>query len=322
MGGLLGDEMQIEIDLLKLERGLRTGRVKVTRGGKTFWRKQRIGQKVAGDVFGIYREEAEKEHIDFKEKIIPADRKTKDKSIDELIYKNQNELISLYDGAFGTNINFVKSNITRSKIVIENFQDFITNLSNEGLIGVGRSKVRMWHVLDNVDDIIKGNFNNKNINKGELKTIKDDIKRISYYYGSKEKELIPSDIFKRVDKLGKNLDSVNVEEKYSLYTDPDSTFFGDCFSKSSEYIMNHQEEDLILIHGIAQLIPGEKCSHAWVEFGNIVFDGVDQEFYNKNEYYKKFNVEIEEKYDYNEALELMRNTGESGPWHNTKGMIK
>ena len=37
--------MQIEIDLLKIERGLREGRVKVTRGGKTFWRKQRLGTK-------------------------------------------------------------------------------------------------------------------------------------------------------------------------------------------------------------------------------------------------------------------------------------
>lgn len=37
--------MQIEIDLSKLERGTHEGRVKVTRGGKTFWRKQRIGQK-------------------------------------------------------------------------------------------------------------------------------------------------------------------------------------------------------------------------------------------------------------------------------------
>lgn len=36
---------QIEIDLAKLERGLREGRVKVTRSGKTFWRKQRVGVK-------------------------------------------------------------------------------------------------------------------------------------------------------------------------------------------------------------------------------------------------------------------------------------
>ena len=39
---------QIEIDLglfTKIERGTHTGRVKVTRKGKTFWREQRIGQK-------------------------------------------------------------------------------------------------------------------------------------------------------------------------------------------------------------------------------------------------------------------------------------
>ena len=35
----------IEIDLSKLERGTHTGNVKVTRKGKTFYRKQRIGQK-------------------------------------------------------------------------------------------------------------------------------------------------------------------------------------------------------------------------------------------------------------------------------------
>ena len=45
MGGLLGEEMQIEIDLNKIERGTHEGRVKVTRGGKTFYRKQRVGVK-------------------------------------------------------------------------------------------------------------------------------------------------------------------------------------------------------------------------------------------------------------------------------------
>lgn len=39
--------IQIEINLLKLERGTHIGRVKVTRGGKTFWRKQRVGVKEA-----------------------------------------------------------------------------------------------------------------------------------------------------------------------------------------------------------------------------------------------------------------------------------
>jgi hypothetical protein len=37
--------VQIEIDLSKLERGTHIERVKVTRGGKTFWRKQRVGVK-------------------------------------------------------------------------------------------------------------------------------------------------------------------------------------------------------------------------------------------------------------------------------------
>ena len=35
----------IEIDLVKLESGARTERVKVTRGGTTFYRKQRVGRK-------------------------------------------------------------------------------------------------------------------------------------------------------------------------------------------------------------------------------------------------------------------------------------
>lgn len=40
---------QIEIDIRKLERGTHIGRVKVTRNGKTFWRKQRVGQKSVDD---------------------------------------------------------------------------------------------------------------------------------------------------------------------------------------------------------------------------------------------------------------------------------
>jgi hypothetical protein len=39
----------IEIDLLKLERGTREGQVKVRRGGKIFYRKQRLGQKETGE---------------------------------------------------------------------------------------------------------------------------------------------------------------------------------------------------------------------------------------------------------------------------------
>jgi hypothetical protein len=41
----VGSEMQIEIDLSKVERGLREEKVKVVRGGKTFYRKQRVGSK-------------------------------------------------------------------------------------------------------------------------------------------------------------------------------------------------------------------------------------------------------------------------------------
>ena len=37
--------IQIEINLSKLERGTHKGRVKVTRGGKTFWREQRLGRQ-------------------------------------------------------------------------------------------------------------------------------------------------------------------------------------------------------------------------------------------------------------------------------------
>ena len=47
----------IEIDLSKLERGTHTGNVKVTRKGKTFYRKQRIGQKEVDkkDTLSIYK---------------------------------------------------------------------------------------------------------------------------------------------------------------------------------------------------------------------------------------------------------------------------
>ena len=41
----VSSEMQIEIDLSKVERGLREEKVKVVRGGKTFYRKQRVGRK-------------------------------------------------------------------------------------------------------------------------------------------------------------------------------------------------------------------------------------------------------------------------------------
>lgn len=40
----------IEINLRKLSRGTHTGRVRVTRSGKTFWREQRIGRKVNDNI--------------------------------------------------------------------------------------------------------------------------------------------------------------------------------------------------------------------------------------------------------------------------------
>lgn len=89
--------MLIEIGLSKLERGLREEKVKVTRGGKTFYRRQRVGQKEkeVGEkpkkelaIMGLNKPEKE----DFAHKVKPGDwvnlagRMVKVKSVDA---KNQ-----------------------------------------------------------------------------------------------------------------------------------------------------------------------------------------------------------------------------------------
>lgn len=68
----------IEIDLQKLERGLREGMVTVRRGGKVFQRKQQLGRKESKSESDYEKYKKEYERL----KSIPA---SKDETIDQMI---------------------------------------------------------------------------------------------------------------------------------------------------------------------------------------------------------------------------------------------
>ncbi|HEU5318045.1 MAG TPA: hypothetical protein VFX49_18175, partial [Chloroflexota bacterium] len=57
-------------------------------------------------------------------------------------------------------------------------------------------------------------------------------------------------------------------------------------------------------------------AHAWVELaGSLVFDGVRQEFYDREGYRRALHAVSEMSYDAPAMLERMRASGRYGPWH-------
>jgi hypothetical protein len=59
-------------------------------------------------------------------------------------------------------------------------------------------------------------------------------------------------------------------------------------------------------------------AHAWVELpGTWVFDPVDQDFFDRDAYYRVLHAEAERVYTHTEAGQLAFTTKHSGPWHET-----
>ena len=67
---------------------------------------------------------------------------------------------------------------------------------------------------------------------------------------------------------------------------------------------------------------GRLIAHAWINLpSDKVFDGVEQEFFNKKSYYAVFNAKEEVVYDYDEMMRSMAESNTNGPWHATKGEL-
>ena len=84
-----------------------------------------------------------------------------------------------------------------------------------------------------------------------------------------------------------------------------------CYKKAWDYVCGRN--DVILCHG---LYTKYQVGHAWVELpGNIVFDGVMQRFYAKEDYYKTLKITKLAEYSPVKAAKLILERRHFGPWH-------
>jgi hypothetical protein len=112
---------------------------------------------------------------------------------------------------------------------------------------------------------------------------------------------------------------VTVDPRLSCSTDPGRDYRGQCYKKAWEYLEGRYtvEPALRLVHGTLH-IKGRPVAHAWVELPGVwVFDPVDQDFFDRNAYYRVLHGEAERVYTYTEARQLAMTTEHYGPWHET-----
>lgn len=95
-------------------------------------------------------------------------------------------------------------------------------------------------------------------------------------------------------------------------------FLRQCFVMAALYVRSHRNAKLI--HGTMTTFDGETIAHAWVlTASGKVFDGVEQEFFDRASYYDTFNAREEYRYSHAEMMELISKTKRFGPWQPTKG---
>ena len=105
----------------------------------------------------------------------------------------------------------------------------------------------------------------------------------------------------------------------------DKTFEGECFIKAGEYVLNNKQlNNLILIHGTINANKERNIiyEHAWVEFTDngieVVFDGVDQKFYDKKDYYEKLDAMPDYVHNKKQYMKMFAKTLWLGKWYEPK----
>ena len=91
-----------------------------------------------------------------------------------------------------------------------------------------------------------------------------------------------------------------------------------CYVKAWQYVMWKDDlEGIRLVHGhYRPPLLDNHCGHAWVEFPeDIVFDGVLQRFYRKDDYYKYYEIIKHDEYTVDEMCRVgLECGGTYGPW--------
>ncbi len=101
---------------------------------------------------------------------------------------------------------------------------------------------------------------------------------------------------------------------------------GSCYDMAGKFALSvlgtEEEKDVTLVHGaIGNKETSAMFGHGWIEIGSdIVFDGVNQKFYDKDAYYQELGAVPEQRYSIREASEQMRKKKFFGPWGPTLGI--
>jgi hypothetical protein len=104
---------------------------------------------------------------------------------------------------------------------------------------------------------------------------------------------------------------------------PGKRHWADCYRRACDYVLAHTAErgscppiiGMRLVHGVCG-DTSDLWAHAWVELpGGVVFDGVRQQFYDRDGYRTVLHAMVEATYDAPEMIEQMRESERYGPWH-------
>src|SRR5438105_3343261 len=108
---------------------------------------------------------------------------------------------------------------------------------------------------------------------------------------------------------------------------PGKRYWTDCYRRASEYVLARSlvhgpcnpVEGMLLVHGVCR-DDHVLWAHAWVELPGelpaaLVFDGVRQQFYDRDGYYQILRVTAEATYDAATMRAQMRAWRHYGPWH-------
>jgi hypothetical protein len=113
---------------------------------------------------------------------------------------------------------------------------------------------------------------------------------------------------------------------------PGRRYWADCFRRASDYVLAHEDrsstgdpsDEVTLVHGVCRDAHAV-WAHAWAELSvpsatsrppsALVFDGVRQQFYTREAYYRVLRITAEARYTAAEVLRHMRSSHHYGPWH-------
>jgi hypothetical protein len=125
--------------------------------------------------------------------------------------------------------------------------------------------------------------------------------------------------FRRVGReLMAGAERVCVTSDWARRTWPGRRYPQQCYAKTIKYVLDHADiEGMQLVHGVVSHAPHfVPLDHAWVDLpGDIVFDGVVQEFFTQASYREVMAAVALDKYSAAETRRLVAVHGHPGPWN-------